>query len=30
MKAAGTGTITLDVTYTDISGTPQSFGFDLA
>lgn len=29
-QAAGGGTITLDVTYTDISGTPQSFGFDLA
>lgn len=29
-QAMGTGTITLNVNYTDISGTPQSFGFDLA
>lgn len=29
-QAIGSGTITLDVTYTDISGSPQSFGFDLA
>ena len=28
--AAGTGTITIDVNYTDLSGAPQSFGFDLA
>lgn len=29
-QSPGGSTITLNVTYTDISGTPQSFGFDLA
>jgi hypothetical protein len=28
--AQGTGVTTLNVRYTDLSGTPQSFGFDLA